>query len=137
MQVLQLVASGKLHQDVIGFHGSHFAVVLLLRWHPQILAVVEDLRIGHVEGRVLGRLDSEEILRITQVEFQIGREFIQVLENAGKCPPINGQHGIIGIHDVEGHRAVVHVHDNLHGIADVVQSSAEAGSVGIRIGKAV
>ena len=49
--------------------GAHFAVVLLLRWHPQILAVVEDLRIGHVESLVLGRLDCEEILRITQVEF--------------------------------------------------------------------
>ena len=86
---------------------------------------------------VLGRLDCEEILRITQVEFQIGREFIQVLENTRKCPPINRQHGIIGIHDVKGHRAVVHVHDNLHGIADVVQSGAEAVTVRIRIGKAV
>ena len=41
------------------------------------------------------------------------------------------------IHDVEGHRAVVHVHDSLHGIADVVQSSGEANSVRVRIGKVV
>ena len=68
-------------------------------------------------------LDAEKILRITQVLLQIGRELTQVLENPRKRTPINRQHGIVGIHDIEENRAVVHVHDHLHGIADVVQSS--------------
>ena len=95
-QVLQLIASGKLHQDVIGIHGTYFAVELLLRRHPQIFAVVEDLRVGHVECLVLRRLNGEEILRVAQVRFKIGGKLIQVLKHTGKRLPINIEYGIRG-----------------------------------------
>jgi len=71
-QILQLVASRQLHQDVIGIHGSHFPFIFLLGRHPQILAVVEDLGIGHVEDLVLSSLNSKKILRVAQMGLEIG-----------------------------------------------------------------
>ena len=63
----------------------------------------------------------KKILWIAQVLLEIRRQLAQFIEDAGKRRPIDGQDRILGIHDVEADASVVHVHDDLHGVADVVQ----------------
>ena len=75
-----------------------------------------------MEGSVLVGLDGENILGIAQVLLEIRRYRTQVIEHAGKRQPIGGQDGIFRVHDVKPDGSVVHVDDDLHGVADVVQS---------------
>ena len=136
-KVLELVASGELHQDVIGLHGRDLARVVLVGEHPEVLAVVVDLRIRHVECSVLVGLDGEEILRIPQMRFQIRRKLIQVHENARKRTPVDRQDGVVRIHDVEPDGSVVHVHNDLHGVSNVVQPLLKGRRVRTGVGKVI
>ena len=61
------------------------------------------------------------ILWIAQVLLEIRRQLAQFIEYAGKRQPIDGQDRILRIHDVEPDVSVVHIDDDLHGVADVVQ----------------
>jgi len=124
--VFELIAAGKLREDVIRLHRLNFAGIFFLGSGPQILAVVENLRVRHVEGSVLVGLDREEIFWIAQMLLQIGGEIDEVAEHIRKRLPIGSQDRIFGVHDEEAHAAVVHVHDDLHGVAYVVQTVEEA-----------
>ena len=70
-EVLELIAPGKLHQNVIRLHRVDRVIVFFLRCNPKIFPVVEHLGVGHMEAFVLIRLDGEEILRVTQMALQI------------------------------------------------------------------
>ena len=126
--------SREFHQDVIGLHGRDLARVRLVGKHPEVLAVIVDLRNRHMECCVLVGLDGEKILRIPQMHFQICRKPIQVLEYARKRTPVNRQNGVVRIHDVEPDGSVVHVHNHLDGVANVVQPLLKGRGVRAGVG---
>ena len=117
--------------------GATLPAYCLLREHPEVLAVIVDLRIRHVERSVLVGLDGKEILRIPQMRFQIRRKLIQVYENARKRTPVDRQDGVVRIHDVELDGSVVHVHNHLYGVSNVVQPFLKGRRVGGGVGKVI
>ena len=82
-------------------------------------------------------LDGKKILRISQMRFQIRRKLIQVQENARKHAPVDCQNRVVRIHDVEPDGSVVHVHNDLYRVSNVVQPFLKAGRVGIGVGKVI
>ena len=117
--------------------GATVARVVLVGEHPEVLPVIEDLRNRHVECSVLVGLDGEEILRIPQMRFQIRRKLIQVHENARKRTPVNRQDGIVRIHDVKPDGSVVHVHNDLYGVSNVIQPFLKGRRVRTGVGKVI
>jgi len=72
-----------------------------------------------------------------QMRFQIRRKLIQVLEEARKRTPVDSQHGVVRIHDVKPNGSVIHVHNDLYGISNVVQPFLKGRRVGIGVGKVI
>ena len=128
---------GSFIRYVIGLHGRDIAGIVLLRKHPEVLPVVVNLRNSHVECSVLVGLDGKEILRIPQMRFQIRRKLIQVQEDARKRAPVDRQNGVVRVHDVEPDGSVVHVHNDLYGVSNVVQAAFKSRRVGSGVGKVI
>ena len=120
--IFELVAARKLCQYIVWLHCLNLARVFLLGSRPQILSVIENLRIRHMEGPVLVSLDREQILRIAQVLLQIGGEIAEVAEHVGESFSVRSQNRVLGIHDEKAHVPVIHVHNDLHGVSDVIQT---------------
>jgi hypothetical protein len=76
---------------------------------PQILAVVEDLRIGHVIEAVDLRLQLEQQLGVADVLAQPGGHRRGILEQGREDAAIGGQDRIFAVEDIEGRGSVVGV----------------------------
>ncbi len=52
--------------------------------------------------------------------LQVRWKLAQILKHAGECALVQAENGILWIHHVERHCSVIHVHNDLYGVADVV-----------------
>ena len=96
----------------------------LLRDRPDILAVVEDLRVAHVVGAVNRRLDVEQVLGIADVRLQRRRHRVERLEERREGLSVGLDQGVVGVRDVELGGAVISIDHDLHRVADVVDAGA-------------
>ena len=80
---------------------------------PQILAVEEHGRIGHVVEAVDGRLQLEQHLGVPDVLAQVRRHRRRVAEQGGKHAAIGRDDRVFGIEDIKRRGAVVGVDDAL------------------------
>ena len=128
---LLVLLPGQAHDGVVRLHLALFLVHRADRDAQQVLLVVEDLRVLHVVGGVHLRLHLEKVLRIADVgEQRVGHGRYR-LEQARKPAGVSLDHGVVGIGDVEVHRAVVGIHHGLHRVAHVVADAL--GGLGVRI----
>ena len=67
-----------------------------------------------MEGLILRRLDSKQILRISQMQLKIRGKLTQILKHPRKRLPVHLQDGVLRIHHVEGNRAVIHVDNDFN-----------------------
>ena len=125
------------HDRVVRLHITVPSLDRPTRHRPQILLVVEHLRIEHVVRRVLACLDGEEIFRIPDVTLQVlghlGERLHETRERRG--PRTNERVG--GIRHVEDDVTVVRVHRRLDRVADVVADARHRVRVRIAIGRRV
>ena len=117
-------------QDVVGLDHDLPAAVLLLRDLPEVLAVVEHVRHGHVVEGVLARLDREQVLGIAQMRLEVGRQRVERLEGAGEGRGVDAEHGVLRVDRVEAHVPLVGVDHDLDRVADVADPAL--GRLGIR-----
>jgi len=87
---------------------------------PEVLLVVEDLRILHVIGAVHPRLDREQSRGVADMASERLRHFRQGLEHAGKDLGVGLQDRIGRIAHVKPHRSIIGVDHRLDGVADVI-----------------
>ena len=127
---LLLWLAGQAQNEIVRLHG------LLLSpdradWQvPEVLLVVEDLRVAHVVDGEHPRLDPEQPLGVTDVGPEVGRHGGERLEQPGEDPGNRADQGIRRIRDVEAHRPVVGVHGHLDSVAHVVAHPARRRRVG-------
>ncbi len=129
-EVLRLLLARQGHDDVVTVHGLCHVAVDLGRALPQVLLVVEDLRVGHVIRLVLGRLDVEQVDRVPHVGPERLGHLREVAEQRREDGPGHQDQGVAHVGHVERGRAVVRVDGDLDGIADVVDGLGDRRPVG-------
>ena len=115
------------HEHVVGLHGDRFSPVLLVRGRPQVLLVVEDPRHRHVVAAIDLNLNREQVFGVAQMLSQVGWHLRQIAEHSGEGAPVDLQHGVLRVGNVEGHVPVVGIDDDLHRVANVVDASPLVG----------
>ena len=101
------------HVHIVGLDAHPLTRYNFLRPTPQILLIVKDLGIGHVEGLKLGRLNAKHPLRITPVSYQRRIHVFHWPEQIGKDGSIGRYQGIARIDQIEGERPVVGIQRHL------------------------
>ena len=130
---LRLGLAGQGQDLVVGDHGDLFFAVDLGGDLPDVLFVVEDLRVLHVvDGQDLG-LGLVQVLGVAHVPAQVFRHLVARGEQTlvHLAPGVSQR--VLGVDLVEGHTTVVRVDDHLDGVAQVVG----AVRAGLRVGEAV
>jgi class 3 adenylate cyclase len=107
------------------------------RLASQVLAVIEDLRIGHVIGVETVGLDQKKIFRVADVRAQSRRHRRHRLEHRGENPLPCLDYRIVGIGHVKIGAAGVRIDHHLDRIADVVDPVGVALRVGVVIAERV
>ena len=111
----------QLHDRVVGLHALRLRFAAFDGRHvPLVFLVVEHRRVGHVIRRVHRRLNREERLRVADVPAKIRGHVAHGPEQRREDAPVGGGNRILRIGEVERRRAVVRIHHDLHGVADVV-----------------
>ena len=95
----------------------------MARQVPEVLLVIEGLRIEHVIGAVDLGLHAEQRLRVARVAPQVRRHLRGALEQVGEEALVGRDDRVVGREDVQVRLAVVGIHGGLHGIADVVDAA--------------
>ena len=131
--VFRLRLARQPHDHVVGLHRNRLPGVAFARKSPQVLAVIEDLRIGHVIGAVSVGLDQKKIFGIADVRAQIRRHRRHRLEHRREHALPGLDYRVVGIGHVKVGSAGVRVHHHLDRIADVVDAVGVALRVGVVI----
>ncbi len=98
-----------------------------LRDVPQVLAVVEDLRIAHVVGGVHIRLVQKQRLRVAPVLAQHLRHRLRRFEEVGEDARIGGGDGVIRVDQIKVNLACIGVDGDFDAVADVVDAAERFG----------
>jgi len=125
------------HDRVVRLHLAVAPLDRAPRDRPEILLVVEHLRVVHVVHGVLPRLDREEVLRIADVLAQVGGHRVERLEQAGKRPRPGPHERVARVGEVEHHGAAVGVDRRLDRVADVVADAGHGVRVRVAVGRRV
>ena len=124
---LGVLLARQLHDVVLGSHGAFLHAVDLVGDVPAVLALVEGDHVGHVVLGVDVGLDGEHVLRVADVGLQALGHLMEIPEQLG-IDLLQGQgDGVVAVHDVVVHAAVIGVHHHLHRVADIVGAVAVVG----------
>ena len=130
------------HQHEVRLHRLRLLLTGLVHTHfrsdrPQVLAVVENLWIGHVIKAVHSRLQLKQQFRIAHVFAERWRHGRCILEQSGKNPAILHDDRILRVIHIKRCSAIVGVDDHLNAIPHVVNevvAECIVPGVGIAVG---
>ena len=76
-------------------------------------------------------LDTEQILRISQMGLQVRRKLVEGPEQTGESPLIGTKHGVVRVAHIKTDRSMVGIDGYLHRIANIVETPF------VRIGRGI